>query len=185
METRERHLAPKVTQDSKVPRRRFIEQWESCADKQSAGPPVRPKNEMEMPFAEEEQSEEMQEMRTMKTPRMPTAKEREEHELEGHIRYRSWCRHCVSAGAYGEKHATTEEVEDGEVPEIVMDFFYLGDDESKVMPNIVIKDRKSIAYGATTLQAKNSAHGVAYTAGFIKETGYRRVVLKSNESQLF
>ena len=48
-----------------------------------------------------------------KSPRVPTAKEREEHELEGHIRYRNWCRHCVSAGAYGEKHVTAEEAQAG------------------------------------------------------------------------
>ena len=30
--------------------------------------------------------------------------EREEHELLGHVQYRSWCRHCAAARGVGQQH---------------------------------------------------------------------------------
>ncbi len=63
----------------------------------------------------------------------------EEHELLGHTRYRSWCRHCVAARGVGQAHLVLhEDPKLAEVAEIVMDYYFLGE-ENETVPHLVIK----------------------------------------------
>ena len=96
-------------------------------------------------------------MKVVAAPRTVTAAEREEHELQGHVVYRSWCRHCVASCGYGAPHRTSDEGVKPDIPEIVMDYYFMGQDEEKVAPHIVIKDRRSGATAATALDAKGPA----------------------------
>ena len=60
-----------------------------------------------------------------------------------------------------------------------MDYFFLGE-ENEVQPNLVLKDRKSEAYYATTLDKKTSSYTIAFIAGAIQEMGYKRLLMKSD-----
>ena len=105
--------------------------------------------------------------------------EREEHELLGHVQYRSWCRHCAAARGVGQQHRQlSEDPVDATVPEIVLDYYFMGE-ESEAAPHIVVKDRKSSAYFSTSLDSKTSQYAVAFVAGAIQELGYKRILLKS------
>ena len=47
--------------------------------------------------------------------------QREEHELLGHVQYRSWCGHCAAARGVGQQHRQlSEDPVDATVPEIVL-----------------------------------------------------------------
>ena len=106
--------------------------------------------------------------------------EREEHELLGHVQYRSWCRHCAAARGVGQQHRLlSEDPMNATVPEIVQDYYFMGE-ESETAPHIVVKDRKSSAYFSTSLDSKTSQYAVAFVAGAIQELGYKRILMKSD-----
>ena len=106
--------------------------------------------------------------------------EREEHELLGHVQYRLWCRQCAAAGCVGQQHRQlSEDPVDANVPEIVLDYYFMGE-ESETAPHIVVKDRKSSAYFSTSLDSKTSQYAVAFVAGAIQELGYKRILMKSD-----
>ena len=54
-----------------------------------------------------------------------------EHELTGHAVYRSWCRHCVASKGRAQAHSSREE---GELPEIGIDYGFFGRDKEDVLP---------------------------------------------------
>ena len=110
--------------------------------------------------------------------------EREEHELLGHVQYRSWCRHCAAARGVGQQHTLqhrqlSEDPMNATVPEIVLDYYFMGE-ESETAPHIVVKDRKSSAYFSSSLDSKTSQYAVAFVAGAIQELGYNRILVKSD-----
>ena len=55
----------------------------------------------------------------------PSARQIAEHELTGHAVYRSWCRHCVASKGRAHAHSSREE---GELPEISIDYGFFGRD---------------------------------------------------------
>ena len=58
-------------------------------------------------------------------PPEPSARQIAEHELPGHAVYRSWCRHCVASKGRAQAHSSREE---GELPEIGIDYGFFGRD---------------------------------------------------------
>ena len=68
---------------------------------------------------------------------------------------------------------------DAAVPEIVLDYYFMGE-ESETAPHIVVNDRKSSAYYSTSLDSKTSQCAVAFVAGAIQELGYKRILMKSH-----
>ena len=52
----------------------------------------------------EDESLEVPERKCLPHPGDPSKKEIEEHEAEGHVRYRSWCTSCVQARGFMEEH---------------------------------------------------------------------------------
>ena len=67
-----------------------------------------------------------------------------------------------------------EDPVDATVPEIVLDYCFMGD-ESETAPHIVVKDRKSSAYFSTSMDSKTSQYAVAFVAGAIQELGYKSI----------
>eukprot|EP00971_Amphidinium_carterae_P220004 4367367-Amphidinium_carterae.2 len=127
-----------------------------------------------------DEDEEFQEPRRVQDVETVGRAEKEEHELLGHVQYRSWCQHCVSARGVGQPHRSVpEDPHDASVPEIVMDYYFLGE-ENETMPHIVMKDRKSDAYFSSCLDAKGSTYAVAYVTGALQWLGYKRVVIRSD-----
>ena len=132
----------------------------------------------------QEEDDEFQRPRRVKfhdEQKYPVSKEeRDEHELLGHVQYRSWCRHCAAARGVGQqRRQLSEDPVDAAVPEIVLDCYVMGE-ESETAPHIVVKDRKSSAYFPTSLDSKTSHFAVAFVAGAIQELGYKRILMKSD-----
>ena len=105
-----------------------------------------------------EESEEVMQPRKIPVPYMPTTAQIEEHEMLGHVQYRSWCRHCVAARAIGQTHKKIEH-EESEEPEVACDYAYMRSDTdrsdiSNNLPMLVIKDAKTKMYAATFVQGK-------------------------------
>ena len=140
---------------------------------------------MEVEDGSHELEDEYQVPRRTVEPNGASAAERVEHEMLGHAQYRSWCRHCVAARGVGQQHRqVAEDPRQAEVAEVVMDCFFLGE-EREVQPHIVVKDRKSEAYYARSLDSKTSTYAVAFVAGAIQEMGCKRILFKSdNESAI-
>ena len=82
-------------------------------------------------LAVEEEPEEALQLKAKPAPEEPTQAEREQHELMGHVVYRSWCRHCVNAAGYGHKHVKSSE-EETALPMICCDYGFLKDDDQPV-----------------------------------------------------
>ena len=58
----------------------------------------------------------------------------------------------------GQQHRQlSEDPVDATVPQIVLDYFFMGE-ESEVAPHIAVKDRKSSAYFSTSLDSKTSQY---------------------------
>ena len=60
-------------------------------------------------------------------PREPTSDEKEDHE-KTHIPFRNWCRHCVRGR--GKEEACRRDGRIPEVPEVHLDFMFMGDEKS-------------------------------------------------------
>ena len=73
-------------------------------------------------------------------PPEPSARQIAEHELTGHAVYRSWCRHCVASKGRAHAHSSREE---GELPEIGIDYGFFGRDKEDVLPILCVKCRNS------------------------------------------
>ena len=73
-------------------------------------------------------------------PPEPSARQIVEHELTGHAVYRSWCRHCVASKGRAHAHSSREE---GELPEIGIDYGFFGRDREDVLPILCVKCRNS------------------------------------------
>ena len=115
------------------------------------------------------------------TPNTPTDAERHEHEVSGHAVFRSWCPECIAATGYGQQHRRVDHAEEF-VDTIVMDFFYMGEEEG-AKPNLVAQDRRTGMMFATALKSKGNALDLTarkLLTKFIELLGYKEVVLKSD-----
>jgi len=128
-----------------------------------------------------EDDEAMRKPRMGKVPRAPTSAEVEEHEVGGHCVYRSWCPPCVRARALSDRHVVQETSESAD-PTIAFDYGYMGADNEKTMPILVAKDGRSKTIWATALDKKGeNVFAVECFLGWIRDTGYFRFELKSDE----
>ena len=73
-------------------------------------------------------SDEVIKIRQAAKVRTPTAADIEEHELMGHVQYRSWCKCCVAARGVGQQHRHVEQEETAE-PVISSDYAYMSQKE--------------------------------------------------------
>ena len=78
-----------------------------------------------------------------------------------------------------ETQGEIQDPEDGD-PTLSMDYFFFGEQEAKETTSLVIVDNVSKMSWATTLDGKTSAYAVSFVLSCLRETGYRRVVLKSD-----
>ena len=133
-------------------------------------------------ISEEEEEGQKTKLRAIGKP--PSQKEFEEH-MALHLPYRSWCRHCVSGRGQSDHHRKQLGQEDQEIPVISIDYAYLGDakreDETKVQPIIVIKDRKKGTIKAHMLEEKGvNAYAIKRVGQDIGLMGYKKIILKSD-----
>ena len=121
----------------------------------------------------------MERPRVPKGPKAPSSAELEEHLATAHAVHRSWCGHCMRARATWDRHLEVQDPEEGD-PTLSMDYFFFGEQEAEETTSLVIVDSVSKMSWATTLDGKTSAYAVSFVLSCLRETGYRRVVLKSD-----
>ena len=113
-------------------------------------------------------------------PVTPSAREVEIHNLT-HMPYRSWCRHCVAARRPNSHHRSVPSHRT--LPLLAADYCFLGDSEDAEKVTVLVACLyPSRAILATIVPAKGpEPHAVARLATFIKESGYAKVVYKSDQ----
>ena len=79
-------------------------------------------------------------------PSDPTPQEIEDHEAT-HVPFRDWCRHCVRGKGKLDAHGNIGAEEEHTIPHLSMDYCFMGQDESKTLPILVLKDHGSQAQG--------------------------------------
>ena len=121
-------------------------------------------------------------VRVPKSPDSPTTRELEEHEATGCVVYRSWCPHCVRARATVNPHWRSPPEEEHAVPTILMDYMFMGQDDGKSIPILAMKDKKSKTPWCYAVPTKGvHEYAVACCMEAIRETGYRRLIFKSDD----
>ena len=106
----------------------------------------------------------------MINPRTPTREEKEEHE-KTHLPYRDWCRHCVRGRGTAAAHKMS--TEKPEIPELHMDYMFMGDEgEDEKWTILVAKERLLKMVMATAIPWKTFGEFAAKrVVAFLKEIG--------------
>jgi hypothetical protein len=95
----------------------------------------------------------------MADPKMPTEAEMEERNLT-HLPYRSWCVHCVRGRGEQAGHRKQAPRPESAIPEIHMDYCFVGRKSEDAQPIFVARDRdasrSSGRSGATTTRSSSS-----------------------------
>ena len=74
---------------------------------------------------------------------MPTQAEIDENSTS-HLPWRSWCGACGGGGAVARPHhPTPEDPEGARLPHVLMDYFFMVEDENKVVPMLGLIERQS------------------------------------------
>ena len=80
--------------------------------------------------------------RMLGEPYVPTEAEQEEHE-KAHLPWRSWCSSCVDDGAVSQPHdPAPDDPSNSRIPHVLMDYFFMGQDASKVFPMLGLNERQ-------------------------------------------
>ena len=133
-----------------------------------------------------EEVEESERPKLVKAPDTPTQAEIDEHEAMGHVVYRDWCRHCIAGRAIGQPHRTRTDEQRARnlVPTIVLDYAFMSrsdEDDERLRPILVMKDERTQMVAATFVDSKGATpYAVKFAAAFLKNLGYRKVVMKSD-----
>ena len=114
-----------------------------------------------------------------RAPSKPTERELEEHFATGHATFRSWCRYCVQAKAAENPHSRTPfEQEPDAVPTLSIDYGYMGEDDGKCMPILVMKSSRTKETWASTLLNKgNNAFARAQLCNALREMAERKIIV--------
>ena len=127
--------------------------------------------------------EELMVPRVPNLPLEPSARQLAEHELTGHAVYRSWCRHRVASKGRADAHSSREE---GELPEIRIDFGFFGRVREDVLPTFCVKCRNSSTgcLGATVFDRKGASdYASSFLNAIIKSLGFKRILVRSDSER--
>ena len=117
-------------------------------------------------------------------PRQPTTMERRIRDLT-HLPYRPWCRWCVQARRPNSHHRSHGSAPQRSVPLLVADYCYMRDVLDEELATVLVArlyPAKAIA--AVVCDNKGiDEHAICRIAQFIKESGYSKVVYKSDQER--
>ena len=137
-------------------------------------------------MGKEEEDEELCEAaipRVKMNQKNPTSREKQEHEDSGHVFYRSWCAACVEGRGVGRKHRVElledEEEREMTTPIVAFDYGFLTQENADTFPILTCRDSRYGQTGATCCERKvRTAYSKSFLVDFIKELGFRRIILK-------
>lgn len=133
--------------------------------------------------AEEKEGDEDADVICLRAPMRPTAQMIAEHEV-CHLPFRAWCPYCVRARGASCGHPAVQK-EDEQIPTLSCDYGFLGTPEQAAtdLPTLVIKDRLSKTVWSHALPSKGveHPHGSKCLLHALQETGYKRLILKSDQ----
>ena len=113
-------------------------------------------------------------------PAKPTQTEQDEHYATGHAACRSWCEHCVKGRGRASPHAVVSE---GELPEVGVDYAYLGPEGSQVTI-LVCKCKRTGCLAATQVPEKGmNVYALAFFTGWLRGLGWKRLLLRSDNER--
>ena len=115
-------------------------------------------------------------------PYVPTEAEREEHE-KSHLPWRSWCADCVGGGAVQQPHhPTPDDPVNSRLPHVLMDYFFMGQDDNKVLPMLGLKERQCKMKFAHMVEEKGPhEHAIEQVCEDIHSMGIRRMIFKTDQ----
>ena len=102
-----------------------------------------------------------------------------------HSPYRSWCPHCVAARRPNSQHRSSSSESQRVDPLLVADYCFVRDnDDAEVITILVARLYPSRAMLATVVDAKGpDEHAVSRLAKFLKDSGYAKVVYRSDQER--
>ncbi len=115
-------------------------------------------------------------------PTKPTPPEIKEHEAT-HLPYRSWCRHCVRGRGKSHAHQQRDAEKSYEVPHVSFDYCFLGQEDEKALPVILIRDhrtRTSFSHAVPCKGTKGSSYPARQVSHSIKQLGHPHIIFKSD-----
>ena len=134
------------------------------------------------PLSSHEEVHESAPIAVASSPKEPTQQERDEHEAT-HLPYRSWCKHCVRGRGRSEAHKQLQADKSHTVPHVSMDYCFMGQDESKCLPILVIRDHASKFVYSHVVPCKGTSHAYPAAQAFsdIEQLGHSKIVLKNDQ----
>ena len=121
--------------------------------------------------------------RKVQDPRRPSESEVAEHELT-HLPFRSWCTHCIRGRGEATPHARAERDDDG-VPEVHMDYCFLGGRSDEAQPVLVIRERDTKMLLSFLVREKgaNDPYVIRRVMAFLTELGHtgNKVIIKTDQ----
>ena len=120
-------------------------------------------------------------------PKNPTSRKKQEHEASGHAVYRSWCAASVEGRGVGGQHRIElleEEERERTTPIVAFDHDFQRQENANTFPILMCRDSRYGQTRATCCERKGPpAYSISFLVGFIKDLGFRRIILKcGNES---
>ena len=115
-------------------------------------------------------------------PYVPTEAEREEHE-KSHLPWRSWCASCVGGGAVSQPHhPTPEDPTNVRLPHVLIDYFFMGQDDGKVFPMSGLKERQCKMEFAHMVEEKGpNEYAIDQVKEDIESMGIRQMIFKTDQ----
>jgi hypothetical protein len=129
--------------------------------------------------------EEAQAARVQRDPGQPTRAEKEDHEVTGHVSFRTWCKHCLAGRGRGQPHLGADGEEEG-LPAVGIDYGFMGQDDDKVMPMLCCKASRTRSYACSTVDKKGpTIYAVSFLVGWLRQLGHKRILWRGdNEPSL-
>ena len=130
----------------------------------------------------DDEEEVIQPGKPLPEPHEPSAKERAIHDLT-HLPYRGWCEHCVRARRPNTHHRAKSPSSQRTIPLLVADYCHVRDNQDEELATILVaRLYPSKALLAVYCDQKGvDDYVITRLASFIRDTGYTKVVYKSDQ----
>ena len=137
--------------------------------------------DVEMRNEEDEEPSEAEILRVTMNPKNPTSREKQEHEDSRHAVCRSWCAARVEGRGVVDNIELNfwkkRKVKGGPQSQLSITVFW--QENADTFPILICRDGRYGQTGATCCERKGpTAYSISFLVGFIKDLGFRRIILK-------